>query len=84
MVHNVGVVLGLQDPEVPVHIGHDAWAADTCINHLQDDRDPMRVEGQSLNRLTLLTLHESSVLQSAKAAPERIRCHRGHKVLLIT
>ena len=64
VVRNVGVVLGLQDPEVPVHIGHDAWVVNACIDHLQDDRNPVRVEGRSLNRLTLLTLHGSSVSYS--------------------
>ena len=37
VVHDVGAVLGLQDPKVPVHIGHNAWAVDTGINRLRDD-----------------------------------------------
>ena len=64
VVHNVGAVLGLQDPEVPVHIGHDAWAVDVCIDHLRNDRDPVRVEGWSLDRLALLALHGSGVSHS--------------------
>ena len=62
VVHDVGMVLGLQDPEVPVHIGHDAWAADACIDHLRDDGNPMGVEGRSLNGLTLLLFMEAVCL----------------------
>ena len=46
MVHNVSAVLGLQEPKVPVHIGHDTQAIDSRINHLRDDGNPMGVEGQ--------------------------------------
>ena len=64
MVHNVSAVLGLQDPEVPVHIGHNTRAINTRINRLQDNGNPVGVEGQSLNRLALLTLHGSGVSYS--------------------
>ena len=64
MVHDVSAVLGLQDPEVPVHIGYDVRAVDACINHFWDNRDPMRMEGRSLNRLAFLTLYGSDVSYS--------------------
>ena len=64
MVHDVSTVFGLQDPKVPVHICHNAWMADVSINCLRDDRDPMGVEGRTLDRLTLLTLHGSGVSHS--------------------
>ena len=64
MVHDVGAVLGLQDPKVPVHIGHNARATDTGVDRLRDNGNPMRVEGRSLNRLTLLTFHGSGVSYS--------------------
>ena len=64
MVHNVSIVLGLQDPKVPVHIGHNTWAINVSIDHLQDNRGPVGVEGQTLDRLALLTLHGSGVSHS--------------------
>ena len=55
---------GLQDPQVPVHICHNAWAINVRINCLWDNRNPLGVEGQSLDRLTLLSLHGSRVSYS--------------------
>ena len=64
MVHNVSAVLGLQDPKIPVHIDHNTRVADASINHLWDNGDPMGMERQTLNRLTLLTLYGSRVSHS--------------------
>ena len=48
MIHDISMVLGLQDLKVPVYIGHNAQAVDVSINRLWDDRKPMRMERQSL------------------------------------
>ena len=64
MIHDVSMVLGLQDPKVPVHIGHNAWMTDPGINCLWDNRDPMGMEGWTFDRLALLTLHGSRVSYS--------------------